>query len=895
MAIVPTQRVGSVESRPTPFVPLTDRGATADAFGAAQGAALANVGQAVVGAANQANQYAARLAYEDDVRYAREQDTALRREAINASHDFFSLKGEAAVQGYDAALKRMEDYRTKQMDAFGSRPRAADMFRAASDQVLTGFMDRARAHLDRERDLANTAASVARIQVAGQQAAADPNDERGLASGLAVISSEINSEADRKGLPAEWAQNEIRKRSSDVLKVVIAQQAVANPTQALATLSRFRGRMDADDVLRLEEHLKPKLLGAQAEALVVGMMGAAANGGVAAATGNADEVFNRIHKNESAGRMTAGIYGDGGAAAGPLQVHAAALADVNKKWGTDHKHGDLAANPELGKRVGRAYFDQMVERYDGDLAKASAAYNAGPGRVDEAVRSHGANWQQGIPAATRGYVGRALGRPSTHPDAPGFEYPDFAGMQERIIQQTGDNPELRQAALSKLSAQKSLLDTQLAARRTTVRKQANDVMAALSAGRTDVAIPESDIRAVFPRAEAEDTIAQMTEAKDFGYLAAGAQWADDQAVGAMVQQLRSNTDVAVAAANEKHVAKLQQLVQTRRTALAQDPAAYVASEPTVAAARAAAAADPSNPELAQAAVDASLAVQRRLGVGEFQTRVLPKAAAQEQVARLHGTEFGKGDVGAAIDQMARTYGPQWPAVFRDLKREGLSPEYEALAAMDNPASRAEFQKALSLKAELKGSFNDGIPDKLTLYTEIARNLEPVRATIRGGGADLLQRTIAPSVQTLAEFYAIKGMAPGDAAALAFKHVIGDKYDFNGPSRIPKTFGGKPLGADAVIASGNAVQAALTAADVLPVVTADPNVSEAQRRQVALSAAKRGWWSSSPDDQSATLFGELANGQVTPILGKNGKPITIPYDNLPKGRPATPVPFMGVAP
>ncbi|WP_375272039.1 transglycosylase SLT domain-containing protein [Sphingomonas sp.] len=54
-------------------------------------------------------------------------------------------------------------------------------------------------------------------------------------------------------------------------------------------------------------------------------------------------------------------------------------------------------------RVGRDYLAVMTKRYDGDAAKAWAAYNAGPGRVDAALK-HGDAWLAHMPAETQGYV-----------------------------------------------------------------------------------------------------------------------------------------------------------------------------------------------------------------------------------------------------------------------------------------------------------------------------------------------------------------------------------------------------------------------------------------------------------------------------------------------------------
>jgi hypothetical protein len=55
-------------------------------------------------------------------------------------------------------------------------------------------------------------------------------------------------------------------------------------------------------------------------------------------------------------------------------------------------------------RFGRDYLTAMLTEYGGDQAKALAAYNAGPGRVNDAVRKHGADWLSHMPDETKNYV-----------------------------------------------------------------------------------------------------------------------------------------------------------------------------------------------------------------------------------------------------------------------------------------------------------------------------------------------------------------------------------------------------------------------------------------------------------------------------------------------------------
>lgn len=72
------------------------------------------------------------------------------------------------------------------------------------------------------------------------------------------------------------------------------------------------------------------------------------------------------------------------------------------------------------RRFGRDYLDAMLKRYGGDRSKALAAYNAGPGAVDAAIKRHGDGWLTGLPKETRDYVPSVLGR------AGGTPMPDDA-------------------------------------------------------------------------------------------------------------------------------------------------------------------------------------------------------------------------------------------------------------------------------------------------------------------------------------------------------------------------------------------------------------------------------------------------------------------------------------
>jgi soluble lytic murein transglycosylase len=53
--------------------------------------------------------------------------------------------------------------------------------------------------------------------------------------------------------------------------------------------------------------------------------------------------------------------------------------ELNEKWQSE----DSLLNPDVNVRFGAYYYKQLLDRYNGHIALATAAYNAGPGRVNQ--------------------------------------------------------------------------------------------------------------------------------------------------------------------------------------------------------------------------------------------------------------------------------------------------------------------------------------------------------------------------------------------------------------------------------------------------------------------------------------------------------------------------------
>lgn len=106
-------------------------------------------------------------------------------------------------------------------------------------------------------------------------------------------------------------------------------------------------------------------------------------------------------------------------ARGLMQLMPGTAKDVARKVGVDYSPGRLVSDGAYNALLGSTYLGTQLDRYDGSLVLAAAAYNAGPGNADKWIRAYGdpragnvdpVIWVELIPfQETRTYVKRVLG------------------------------------------------------------------------------------------------------------------------------------------------------------------------------------------------------------------------------------------------------------------------------------------------------------------------------------------------------------------------------------------------------------------------------------------------------------------------------------------------------
>ncbi|MDG5747251.1 lytic transglycosylase domain-containing protein [Qipengyuania sp. XHP0207] len=133
-------------------------------------------------------------------------------------------------------------------------------------------------------------------------------------------------------------------------------------------------------------------------------------------------------------------------ARGMMQLMPGTAREEAGKIGVAYMSANLTESPSYNIRLGDAHFARLMDRYNGAYPLAIAAYNAGPGRVNEWLRLNGdprtgavdwVTWIEQIPAnfETRYYVMRVIGNAvayaNMHPDKSTARQRDIASYLPR--------------------------------------------------------------------------------------------------------------------------------------------------------------------------------------------------------------------------------------------------------------------------------------------------------------------------------------------------------------------------------------------------------------------------------------------------------------------------------
>ena len=380
--------------------PRVDAGAMPDAMGRGLQQAGQVAGQIELDALQRANQLRVddalnraletemRLTYDKDAGYTNQRGlSALERESKRTLTDDYGetyqstiaeltagLGNDAQKQAFTAAAsKRLQSFRA------GLMRHEAEQFKDYTLSVREGTI-------------------ATRTNLIGL----NYNNPAVIDEAITSIRAATYDAAKLQGKSAEWADAQAKRMTSNAHKVAL-QAALQNNDVLYADkyLAKYAKDMDTDDLLQAQGLITKEMDIRVATERATSVMGGFAP---RIATSDFGRLENIVMAMESGGRR----YGTDGkllespaGAKGEMQV----LDGTNKDPGYGVKPAQ-DDSPEERARVGRDYLAAMLAEYKGDVGKALAAYNWGPGNLDAAIKQHGDTWLQHAPAETQKYVER---------------------------------------------------------------------------------------------------------------------------------------------------------------------------------------------------------------------------------------------------------------------------------------------------------------------------------------------------------------------------------------------------------------------------------------------------------------------------------------------------------
>ncbi|WP_246379788.1 transglycosylase SLT domain-containing protein [Gluconacetobacter johannae] len=864
---------------------------------------------------------------------------------------FLNQQGPAAIAAWNGFVNQLKQTQQNAGSGLQAGTTARDQFDQNSMRYTQMALDQARQHVAAQaQDYARQSVGST-VQMAHQVGVQNYGDPRALSLGLGrsqqVLTDFYATTYGMKPSDPVVQQKLQDDRDQFFDKAITAALQNGQPIEAQQRLLANRGLISPTAYASIAANLRPHVVKADADAVTRELLGQPADDGVVAIPrdANPDDVMDsqiriesgRQQFDSSGAPLTSGVGGaDAPVGAGQIRPSSAkaAAARVGLQWDENRLRNDQAYN----MTVSRSYKDMLLDRYGGNQTLATAAYNAGPGRVDEWLKTYGdprtgaisdTDWLKQIPfRESRSYVSRAglqnHGKPAL---SAGYSPPDYDKILSKVDAATaGMDPEVGDRVRANIITRRNQWQVQTATQRAALEKQVSGIQAAQLNGDDSYQPAITPIigqfQTLYPAQEAEQKTHDLVTGQQAATVFAGMKNGTPQEIADGIRSLQDPNSAGSKAAvrsmkgmmgataspatgmngqiapedyqlHQQFVERVAAFAQRRQEALAKDPVAAVSEASTVQTAQQHLAhAMQSNDQnaIAQAqrdAITASDAMQTHQGV--LRPRILTEAQGQHDVQMLTDADPAKTSAAQILDALAGRYGGDsddsaWPRVFGEYQEHfGLSPDYVALGIMNQPnqvIARADMERAIHAGSEQQltaaagvhaGSDAGKIDDPTSGLPTLMRDFLGTTMGNRAGLATY--NAIYGSVKRLVLYYMANGKGFQTAMNDAYDGILGRKYDFNGTMRVPKGMLSATEDATSRVMDG-------LAPDSLAPEGGDPNLTQAQRQEIALSDARKGSWIPNAHETGLTL---MSSSTFLPVLGKDGKPITVLFQDIRNGK------------
>jgi soluble lytic murein transglycosylase len=242
------------------------------------------------------------------------------------------------------------------------------------------------------------------VKLASNQVALNFNNPEQIDAGLQAIKAATYEAGKINGTAAtEIEANQLVMTSNALTGAIDTALQQGQTTYANQLLAKYSPQMTADDILKVNGKLNTYIGTQVAASTVANVMSSV---GPQLSNSPISRMVAITAQSESGNRET---NADGSPVTSPKGAQGS--MQVMPTTNTDPGFGVRPAadnSPQERARVGRDYLTAMVQKY-GDPAKAWAAYNAGPGALDDAMAKAKAAgtpnaWLTNLPAETQQYV-----------------------------------------------------------------------------------------------------------------------------------------------------------------------------------------------------------------------------------------------------------------------------------------------------------------------------------------------------------------------------------------------------------------------------------------------------------------------------------------------------------
>lgn len=337
----------------------------------------------------------------------------------NKDSGFLTRKGASAfldAQGKPLEKPLDQDYGEKlqktiaDIGATLGNERQRKAFGMHAGDVSAQFNGQLQSHTLQQFGHYKDATDDATAKLAGQTAGLNWNNPDVVGVSVDQARAAIRSKAERAGLVGAPFEEAVLAGTSAIHEgVILAALQNNNPKYAMDYLeqARKKGEMAPNDILKVYGHIT------EADALQQAQSAVAAQT-VKTMPAVAPTSFDRMTQITLASESNGQRYGPDGKTLLTSPAGAKGEMQVMDKTNLNPGYGVTPAkdnSPDERARVGRDYLKAMLVQY-GDPAKAWAAYNAGPGALDKALKAattgHGGpdSWLSNLPQETQAYVAK---------------------------------------------------------------------------------------------------------------------------------------------------------------------------------------------------------------------------------------------------------------------------------------------------------------------------------------------------------------------------------------------------------------------------------------------------------------------------------------------------------